>query len=82
MDDEVERWARVAVERQEAGCDLVQVVDYLISEHPGLREAPFRLATVLRTAFGLSIPDMHAVAAWVRGESSREELEAWLRRES
>lgn len=80
MDEEVERWARLAVERREAGDDLVQVVDHLISEHPGLKEAPFRLATVLRTAFALSIPDMHAVSAWVWGESSREDLEEWLRR--
>jgi hypothetical protein len=79
MDQEIERWARAAAEYREAGHGLVEVVDLLVGEHPGLRDAPFRLALVLRTAFDLSVRDLHSVSAWVRGEISRDVLEEWLR---
>ena len=78
MDQEVERLAQAAVAYREAGHGVVQAVALLVDEHPVLREAPLRLHLVLRSAFGLSIPDAKSVVSWVRGDLSRELLEEWL----
>jgi hypothetical protein len=78
MDQEVERLARAAVAYREAGHGVVQAVALLVHEHPVLREAPFRLHMVLRSAFGLSIADAKSIVSWVQGDISRELLEEWL----
>ncbi|MCR3753674.1 hypothetical protein [Lentzea californiensis] len=78
MNQEVERLARAAAEYRGAGHGLVEVVDFLVEQHPRLREAPFRLALVLRAAFDLPTRELHTITAWVRGEMSRDALEKWF----
>lgn len=78
MDEEIERLARLAVEYHEIGCSIAEITDLLIDKHPNLRLAPFQLAQVLRSAFGLSVHDLQYVTAWVQGEISLETLEERL----
>lgn len=78
MDQEVERLAREAVAHREAGYGVVEAVALLLDQHPDLRETPFRLMMVLRSAFGLSVPNLKAIASWAQGDVSRELLEEWL----
>jgi hypothetical protein len=78
MDEEIERLARLAVEYNGIGCSIAEISDLLIDKHPNLRLAPFRLAQVLRSAFGLSVHDLQYVTAWMQGEISLETLEECL----
>ncbi|MEW1721396.1 hypothetical protein [Streptomyces sp. NPDC093109] len=78
MDEEIERLACLAVEYRGIGCSVAEITDLLIDKHPNLRSAPFRLAQVLRSAFGLSVHDLQYVTAWVQGEISLETLEESL----
>lgn len=78
MDQEVERLARAAVAHREAGHGVVEAVALLVDAHSTLRETPFRLFRVLRSAFGLSVPDAKYIVSWVQGDVSRELLEEWL----
>ncbi|MFF7053940.1 hypothetical protein ACFY94_36855 [Streptomyces griseorubiginosus] len=78
MDEESERLTRLAAEYYRIGCSIVEIVDLLIGKHPNLRSEPFLLAQVLRSAFNLSVHDLHYVTAWAQGEISRETLEGHL----
>lgn len=78
MDREIEQLAREAVAYREAGQSLIDAVALLVDQRPDLKETPFRVILVLRTAFGLSMRDLHSFAAWVQGVISRDVLEEWL----
>jgi hypothetical protein len=78
MDQDVEGLARAAVAHREAGHGVVEAVALLVDEHPVLRETPFRLFRVIRSAFSLSIPEAKSIVSWVQGDVSRELLAEWL----
>ncbi|KJK57374.1 hypothetical protein [Saccharothrix sp. ST-888] len=78
MNEELERLARLAVEYRDIGCSVVEVADLMVEKHPGLREVPFNLAQILRSAFRLSVHDLQYINAWLQGDISRETLEERL----
>ncbi|MFI0417198.1 hypothetical protein [Spongiactinospora sp. 9N601] len=81
MDEvELERLGGLAVEYQKSGCGIAEIVGLLVDGQPNLRLMPFSLARVLRSAFGLSIYDLHYITAWLQGHISLEALEEHLGR--
>ncbi|MBZ2409552.1 hypothetical protein ACWHAO_30460 [Streptomyces albidoflavus] len=78
MDEDIEQLARLAVDYHEIGCSVAEIAALLIDRHPDLKSAPFRLAQVLRSAFGFSVHDLQYVIAWVQGDISLEALERHL----
>lgn len=78
MSEELDRLAQLAAEYREIGCDVVEVADLMVSRHPHLKESPLDLARILKQVFGVSVRDLHAVAAWVRGDMSQDELKKFL----
>ncbi|WP_147267936.1 hypothetical protein [Spongiactinospora rosea] len=79
MDEgELERLARLAVEYRRSGCDIAEIIELFIDNHPSLQSKPLSLARVLRSAFGLSVHDLHYVTAWLQGDISLEALAGHL----
>ncbi|WP_162958497.1 hypothetical protein [Nocardia yunnanensis] len=78
MNDELKRLSLLAVEYRDIGCTVVEVAGLMTEKHPELKKSPFNLALILRSAFTLSVQDLHNITAWTQGQISRQVLEERL----